>query len=172
MERRKSVGEYPEVSIFPKRPKIPPEVKCRQKPPPGGFLTQFTFQSYREPLFFNFSFKTTWNPKIGRRISRWCIQVLSFPNTSQFHRKCCAGKNPRPEASQRSLHFSSIMNRYFFISLIRRHGTGQISRRISRISIFSQTPQNFTGSEVQAKTPARRLLNAIYVSVLSWTVIF
>ena len=117
--------------IIPKYLTIPPELLCRQKPPPRGFLTQFTFQSYHEPLFFHFNFKTTWNPKIGREYPGDVFKSLSFPNTSQFHRKCCAGKNPRPEASQRNLHFSPIMHRYFFISLLSRHGTPKISRRIS-----------------------------------------
>jgi len=201
--------------IIPIYPTIPPELLCRQKTPPRGFLTQFTFRpimhryffhftykatwngenrsaniltsplfpntpqfnrkccarknprpvasqsnlhfsSIMNRLFFNFNFKTTWNPKIGRRISRWCIQVVSFPNTSQFHRNCCAGKTP-PRGFLTQLHFSPIMHRYFFISLIRRHGTAKSVGEYLNVAIIPNNPQ-FNRNVVQAKTPPRGFL--------------
>jgi len=131
---------------------------CRQKPPPRGFLTQFTFQSYHAPLFFHFTYKATWN---GENQSANILTSPLFPNTPQFNRKCCAGKNPRPGASQSNLHFSSILNRYFLISILRRHGTpksvGEYPGDVFK-SYHSQIPHNSTGNVVQAKTPPRGFL--------------
>jgi len=139
MEPEKSVGEYTGVSIFPKRPIIPPEMLCRQKPPARGFLTQFTFQSYHEPLFFNFNFKTTWNPKSVGEYPGDVFKSLSFPNTSQFQGKCCAGKTP-PRGITTQFTFQSYHAPLFFHFTYKATWNRKISRRIYQSLHFSQTP--------------------------------
>jgi len=155
---------------FPKRPIIPPEMLCRQKPPARGFLTQFTFQSYHEPLFFNFNFKTTWNPKIGRRISRWCIQVAIIPKHLTIPPEMSCKQKPPPRGITTQFTFQSYRAPLFFHFTYK--ATWNRKNQSENSLHFSQTPHNSTGNVVQTKNPGQRLLNAIYISVLSWTVIF